>query len=97
MDILRIFKFVSIAEAFSWLFLIVATVVKRGFDGPETGVQILGPIHGILFIAFVGLIFVTRKQLVWDGRRTGFALASSVIPFAPFYVERNWIKEPLKA
>lgn len=43
---------VALAEATSFLALLVATLVKYSADAP-VGVQILGPTHGALFVAYV--------------------------------------------
>jgi integral membrane protein len=54
-------RYVALAEATSFLCLLVATVVKYAFDAPG-GVQLLGPIHGVLFIAYVGLVLYERSE-----------------------------------
>ncbi|WP_460362351.1 DUF3817 domain-containing protein [Actinocorallia lasiicapitis] len=93
MDTVRAFKLVSLAEATSFLLLIAASIVKRIPDGSDLGVKILGPIHGVLFIAYVGLVFLNREKLAWNPFRTVLALVASVLPVAPYFVERYWIKE----
>ncbi|MDL4775687.1 MULTISPECIES: DUF3817 domain-containing protein [Thermomonosporaceae] len=92
MDIVRAFRIVSIAEATSFLvLLLVAMPLKYAGDAP-LGVQVMGPIHGILFLAYVGMVFVAREQLRWDIKRTVVALIASVLPVAPFLVEHYWAK-----
>ncbi|TDC58069.1 DUF3817 domain-containing protein [Actinomadura sp. KC345] len=87
---IRVFRLVSIAEAASFLLLLlVAMPLKYGAD-MEVGVQLMGPIHGILFIAYVGMVFLVREALRWDMKRTVLALGASVLPVAPFLVERHW-------
>lgn len=81
-------RVVAGAEAVSWLMLIAATVVKYAADHP-VGVQVLGPIHGTLFLAYVAL-----AGLVWDRRRWPLAtgllvLAESVVPGGGFLVARR--------
>ncbi|MFD0688397.1 DUF3817 domain-containing protein [Actinomadura fibrosa] len=97
MDIVRAFRIVSIAEAVSFLvLLLIAMPFKYMADAPA-GVQIMGPIHGILFLAYVGLVFVVRQPLRWDLKRTALALVASVLPVAPFLVEHYWAKPPVAA
>ncbi|MGI8329000.1 DUF3817 domain-containing protein [Actinomadura scrupuli] len=91
MDIVRTLRLVSVAEATSFLLLLVATAVKYGADAP-LGVRILGPVHGTLFIAYCALVVLARERTGWDGRRTLLALVAGVLPFAPFYVERAWLR-----
>jgi integral membrane protein len=95
-DILRALRLVSLAEATSFLLLLVATAVKYGAAAP-LGVKILGPIHGVLFLGYVGLVLLAREQAGWNGSRTLLALAAGVLPFAPYYVERNWLRAPAPA
>ncbi|MCQ0019121.1 DUF3817 domain-containing protein [Actinomadura madurae] len=55
----------------------------------------MGPVHGVLFMAYVGLVFLVREQLRWDLRRTVLALGAAVLPVAPFFVERRWTTPPV--
>ena len=85
---LQNFRYVAIAEASSWLLLIIATVVKYGADGPDLA-PILGPIHGLLFVAYVLMALTLRAAAGWDGRTTIIVLACSIIPFGGYFVERR--------
>lgn len=92
MDIVRTLRWVSVAEATSFLLLLVATVLKHGADMP-LGVEVLGPLHGVLFLAYVGLVVAARPQTGWDTRRTVLALVAGVLPAAPYVVERRWLRD----
>ncbi len=48
--------------------------------------------HGILFIAYVIMVIMIRKQLNWNLKITFIALAASVLPFGPFVVDRKLLK-----
>ena len=88
---------VAVVEAISWLALIVATIVKYSADAP-LGVKILGPIHGVLFLAYVALTVEVRRQLKWDGRTTLIVLADSILPGGGFIVaRRDDLREPVAA
>lgn len=85
----RAFRLVAIAEAISWLLLIVATVVKYTADN-AIGVHVMGPVHGVLFLAYVALVlFEVRGKLAWNGRTTLIVLADSIIPGGGFVVARR--------
>jgi integral membrane protein len=86
---LRNFRIVAIAEATTFLLLLVAAVIKRTED-EELGVQILGPIHGALFIAFVVFALNLRQDLAWSNRTTLLVLAGAVVPFGGYFVDR-WL------
>ena len=86
----RAFRLVAVLEAVSWLVLIVCTVVKYvTTPHQQLGVQIMGPIHGVLFIAYVLLALVVRGKVGWDLRTTGIVLLDSIIPFGGFVVARR--------
>lgn len=82
------FRWVAIAEATSWLILIVATIVKYTANAPA-GVKIMGPVHGVLFIGYVLLAITLRGQLKWNGRTSLIVLIDSIIPTGGFFVARR--------
>lgn len=88
MSILRAFRAVAVAEALSWLALIVATIVKYAADAP-LGVHILGPIHGVLFLTYVLLAVRARAEHGWSGRTTAIVLVDSVLPAGGFFAARR--------
>lgn len=79
----------ALAEATSFLALLVATYVKYANDAP-LGVEILGPIHGVLFLAYVYIAVVIRGSLGWSHRTTLYVLLGAVVPFGGFIVDR-WL------
>jgi len=86
----RIFRAVAAVEALSWLVLIVCTIVKYSTTPhKQLGVQIMGPVHGVLFVAFVILALEVRRHVGWDARTTLIVLADSIIPFGGFWVARR--------
>ncbi|GLZ04815.1 putative membrane protein YdzA [Actinomadura sp. NBRC 104412] len=92
MDTVRALRYVSIGEATSFLvLLLIAMPLKYGADIPQA-VSLVGPIHGVLFLAYIALVVAAREALGWDLRRTVLALVAGVLPVAPFLVERYWVK-----
>jgi integral membrane protein len=83
---LRNFRYVALAEATTFLALLVASIVKNT-GGSETGVQILGPIHGLLFIAYVALALNLRSPLGWTKKQTLWILVGAVLPFGGYVVD----------
>ena len=80
---------VALAEASSFLLLLVATIVKYSSDEP-IGVKILGPIHGLLFLAYVFLAVMLAKPQGWTTRQLVLILLGAVIPFGGYVVDR-WL------
>jgi integral membrane protein len=85
-------RWIALAEATTFLALLVAAVVKRTADN-EIGVQILGPIHGLLFIAYVVNVFSIREQLGWSGKTTFWVLVGAVVPFGGYIVDWWMVRE----
>jgi integral membrane protein len=83
---LRTFRYIALTEATTFLALLVATVVKHS-DGGATGVSILGPIHGALFLAYVLNVIVIREAQRWDTRTTFWILVGAVLPFGGYVVD----------
>jgi integral membrane protein len=83
---LRNFRYVALAEATTFLALLVASYVKRS-DGGELGVQVLGPIHGLLFVAYVVIALNLRSQLGWTNKQTFWILVGAVLPFGGYVVD----------
>ncbi len=91
---LKTFRIVALAEATSFLMLLVASVLKRTADA-DILVTILGPIHGFLFIAYVLIALGVRPEQGWDTRTTLLVLLGAVLPFGGYVVDR-WLarREP---
>ncbi|MBS1878128.1 MAG: DUF3817 domain-containing protein [Actinobacteria bacterium] len=89
---LRTFRYVALAEATSFLALLVAAVVKRTADN-EVGVQILGPIHGVLFIAYLAIALSIREDAGWTGKQTVWILVGAVLPFGGYVVDWWVVRE----
>lgn len=83
---IRAFRYIAFLEATSFLALLVAAVVKRT-DGGETGVEILGPIHGLLFIAYVVMALRLREEAGWSWKTTGWIMLGAVLPFGGYVVD----------
>lgn len=82
------FRYVAIAEATSFLVLLLATAWKYAADGPDLA-PILGSIHGILFLAYVFMALSVRDDAGWDGRTTVLVLVAAVLPFGGYVVDRK--------
>lgn len=85
---LKNFRIVALTEATSFLILLVASVLKRTTDVDL--VPILGPIHGLLFVAYVAMAIYLRPEQGWDMKTTALILLGAVVPFGGYVVDR-WL------
>jgi len=83
---MRAFRYIAIAEATSFLALLVASYLKRQDEG-ELGVTILGPIHGALFILYVLVALNLRDRAGWSVKTTIWILVGAVLPFGGYVVD----------
>ncbi|MEU8372739.1 DUF3817 domain-containing protein [Micromonospora sp. NPDC048894] len=84
----RLFVAAAIAEACSWLALLVGMAVKYGPPGNEIGVKVFGPIHGALFVAYGLLVLAVARLHRWSLGVTVVALVCAVPPLATLFFER---------
>jgi integral membrane protein len=76
----RWFRIAAIAEAITWLGLFVGMAVKYVGSGSETGVQIFGPIHGVVVLIYFVVTLVAARSLRWGNRTLVMAFLASVPP-----------------
>jgi integral membrane protein len=88
------FRIVAMIEAISFLALLAATIVHRGFDGSDAGVNVLGPIHWMLFLAYVLLTLLVREEQGWSVGQTLIVIVASAIPFGAFVVNAKMVHDP---
>ncbi|MGE3286964.1 MAG: DUF3817 domain-containing protein [Pseudonocardia sp.] len=87
-DVARLFRIVAVAEACSWAGLLVGMFFKYVVVQNEIGVQIFGPIHGALFVAYLLVTVLAARALRWDARTIVLALVASIPPLATLWFER---------
>ena len=80
-------------EAVSFLVLLTATVIKRT-GGSATGVSVMGPVHGLLFVGYLILVVGVAQEGAWRRKRTLLTLGCAVIPFGGFIADRKLIRHP---
>jgi integral membrane protein len=76
-----LFRRVAIAEAVTWALLLAGMALKYVTDTTELGVQVAGPIHGVVFVAYCVTAVVVAVDQRWTTGRTLLGLASAVPPF----------------
>jgi len=75
------FRIIAIAEAFSWLGLLIGMAFKYGPPDNAIGVEIFGPIHGGVFLLYLLAALLCIRPLKWGFWTTAIALAAAFPPF----------------
>ena len=86
------FRIISFLEGVSYLLLLfIATPIKY-IQGNEAYVKMLGMPHGILFMLYIVLAIVLRKDMKWDSKSFTIILLCAIIPFGTFYVDKKYLR-----
>jgi integral membrane protein len=85
---IRMFQIMAITEAITWAGLLIGMLFKYVVASNQIGVQIFGPLHGFVMIAYVMACGIIRPDMRWTGRQTLIAIGASVPPMMtlPFEV-----------
>jgi len=88
---LKFFRVVALLEGVSYLLLLfIATPIKYLLNDPQY-VKLLGMPHGILFIAYIALAVLFKKQFLWTNKTFLIVLIAAIIPFGTFYIDRKYL------
>ncbi|MCE9515207.1 MAG: DUF3817 domain-containing protein [Mycobacterium sp.] len=75
------FRIVALAEAFSWVGLLIGMYFKYlGSPRTEIGVKVFGPVHGALFVAFLAAMVLAGITFRWNLLTWLMALLGSFVP-----------------
>lgn len=90
---IKALSILAVLEGISYLLLLgICMPLKYIFNIPEPTYPV-GLAHGVLFVAYCGMVVIVSIQDNWRIKTTFFALAASLLPFAPFYVDRKILKQ----
>jgi integral membrane protein len=83
-----VFRVVAVAEALTWVGLLVGMFQKYALDGGETGVAVFGRIHGVVVLVYVAIALWAGWRQRWSSRTLALALLASVPPLFTMLFER---------
>lgn len=86
----RAFRLAAVAEAVSWAALLVGMLFKHVVVGDDLGVRLAGPVHGAVFLAYVGTALLVARRARWSFPTLALVLAASIPPLATVLAER-WL------
>ena len=96
---IKTLRLVGLLEGISFLLLLfIAMPMKYIFDNPIL-VKYVGMGHGILFIAFLVVLFVVCEKQKWSLKMFILGLIASILPFGPFVFDAKLKKmeQPVEA
>lgn len=89
-SVIRRFRVIAICEGISFLVLLFIAMPLKYFAGYPLAVQIVGWIHGFLFIAYMISGLDVKATYRWNSRKTFIAVIAALVPFGPFVLDK-WI------
>ncbi len=92
LSFINIFRLVAFLEGVSYILLLfIATPIKY-ISGDPQYVKMLGMPHGLLFMGYIILAFMYKKETNWTINQFLIILIASVIPFGTFYIDHKYLK-----
>ena len=88
MSPIRAFRMTALAEGTSFLILLFIAMPMKYFMGMPMVVRVVGSIHGILFLLYVGQLVRLRTTYRWDNRFSMQAFVASILPFGTFLFDK---------
>ena len=84
----RLFVAAAMLEALSWAGLLIGMYVKWIADTSERGVEIMGPIHGVLVLVYIVATLYASDRLRWTPRELTIGLIAGIPPLLTVPFER---------
>lgn len=76
-------------EGLSYLLLLGIAMPLKYLAGMPMAVSIVGLIHGVLFIAFLGVLFLAWLKTPLTLKWAIYAFIASLLPFGPFVIDKH--------
>jgi integral membrane protein len=90
---LKQFRWVAFLEGLSFVVLLFVAMPLKYWAGLPLAVRVVGMVHGLLFVLFIGMLFRAAVERDWPMKRWGLALLSSLLPFGTFVFDRSLGRE----
>ncbi len=89
MNTISLFRKIAVAEGISYILLVfIAMPLKYWADLPMA-VKYTGWAHGVLFMLYIVLLIMAWLEYKWSFKRAALFGFASLIPFAPFWVDKQ--------
>jgi integral membrane protein len=89
----RWFRKIALAEGVSFLVLLFIAMPMKYLASLPMAVTIVGGLHGILFIAFLIMVWEVKNEFNKERAWVAKALIASVLPFGTIVMDKEWRKE----
>jgi integral membrane protein len=83
-------RYIGISEGISFLVLLMIAMPLKYFFGWPMAVKVVGWMHGVLFVTYIGAVLLAIKAMKWNWFSVGVALAASLVPIGTFVLDKSW-------
>ncbi|MGB0176803.1 MAG: DUF3817 domain-containing protein [Owenweeksia sp.] len=92
-------RIIAFLEGLSLVLLVFVAVPLKYVVGNPIGSEVLGPIHGALFLLFILSTISVVIEYEWGffSKRTWMVFLSSFVPFGTFYIDKKILSRPQSA
>ena len=87
-----LFRIISFLEGISYILLMTLGLYYKYALNDPSFVKMFGMPHGLLFMLYIILAFLIKKEMEWNTKTFIIVLLGSIIPFGTFYVDRKYLK-----
>ena len=81
---LRKLHLASLGEGTTLILLVGIAVPLKHLAGQPLGVRIMGPVHGLMFLAYLWTVVQTVSGGGWSGRDIARLVIGALVPFGGF-------------
>ena len=86
---IKTLRWVGLLEGISFLLLIFIAMPMKYIWGNPILVKYVGMGHGVLFIAFLAVLFIVCEKQKWSIQIFILGLIASILPFGPFIFDKK--------
>ena len=97
MSTLNAFRKVAVAEGISYILLIFIAMPLKYWAGLPLAVKYTGWAHGLLFVGYGACLIMAWIEYKWSFGKVVLIFLASLLPFAPFFVDKKLKEEEVKA
>lgn len=83
----------ALAEGGSFLLLLFVAMPTKYLVGMPKVVTVVGAIHGVLFLLYIGRLAKLRTKHQWDNGFLFYAFRASLLQFGPFMFDKHLREE----
>jgi integral membrane protein len=80
-------RWIALAEGISFMVLLLIAMPMKYYWGIPEAVKFTGWAHGVLFMLYIGAVFLSMEAMQWGFLSVVLALAASVVPLGPFFMD----------